>query len=200
MAEGSITPGIDQLKALTHPVRVRMLGMLRIDGPATATTLATRLGLNSGATSYHLRQLAQHGFIVDDETRGNGRERWWRAAHGSTLTNKADLPPEEKEALDAYLQSVSTIYAHQLQQAMEERPLLPQEWREASTFSDWTVRITASQAKALLDRIDELLQGAEETDDGEVYVFQLNGYPLPGRLGTAPDEGPGPGNETEEGR
>ncbi|MGB0191497.1 MAG: helix-turn-helix domain-containing protein, partial [Nocardioides sp.] len=50
-----MTPGPEQLKALTHPVRVRMLGMLRIDGPATSTTLAQRLGLNTGATSYHLR-------------------------------------------------------------------------------------------------------------------------------------------------
>ena len=62
----SITPSPQQMKALTHPVRVRMLGMLRIDGPATATTLADRLGLNTGATSYHLRQLAQAGFVVED--------------------------------------------------------------------------------------------------------------------------------------
>ena len=60
-----IVPDATALKALTHPLRLRMLGMLRIDGPATATGLAERLGLNSGATSYHLRQLAQHGFIEE---------------------------------------------------------------------------------------------------------------------------------------
>jgi DNA-binding transcriptional ArsR family regulator len=54
----TVTPGVQQLKALSHPVRVQMLGILRIDGPATATMLASRLGLNTGATSYHLRQLA----------------------------------------------------------------------------------------------------------------------------------------------
>ena len=69
----SITQTPRQLKALTHPVRVRILGMLRVDGPATATTLATRLRLNTGATSYHLRQLAEHGFVVDDPERGTGR-------------------------------------------------------------------------------------------------------------------------------
>ncbi len=67
----SITPSPQQLKALTHPTRLRMLGLLRIDGPATATTLAQRLGLNTGATSYHLRQLAQHGFVVDDDSPGH---------------------------------------------------------------------------------------------------------------------------------
>ena len=85
----SITPSPQQMKALTHPVRVRMLGMLRIDGPATATTLAARLGLNTGATSYHLRQLAQHGFVVEDAERGNARDRWWKAAHRMTSTDVA---------------------------------------------------------------------------------------------------------------
>ncbi|MGO8484742.1 winged helix-turn-helix domain-containing protein, partial [Rhizobium leguminosarum] len=46
-----VVPDPNALKALTHPVRLSMLGMLRIDGPATATQLAARLGLNSGATS-----------------------------------------------------------------------------------------------------------------------------------------------------
>ena len=59
----SVTPDIAGLRALSHPVRLRMLGLLRTEGPATATTLAQRLDLNTGATSYHLRQLAQHGFI-----------------------------------------------------------------------------------------------------------------------------------------
>src|SRR5262245_28458635 len=49
------------LRALAHPVRVKLLGLLRIEGPATATGLAEKLGLNSGATSYHLRQLAGAG-------------------------------------------------------------------------------------------------------------------------------------------
>ena len=95
-----------------------MLGILRTEGPTTATALAQRLGLNTGATSYHLRQLAQHGFIVDDEERGNGRERWWRAAHASTRTDLEEYKdPADQEALDAYLQTVIVVYTQMLQQA-----------------------------------------------------------------------------------
>ena len=83
----SITPTPAALRALSHPVRLRMLALLRTEGPATATTLAARLGLNTGATSYHLRQLAEHGFVVDDPERGDGRDRWWQAAHRATVTN-----------------------------------------------------------------------------------------------------------------
>src|SRR3954462_8891924 len=126
----SITPTPQQLRALTHPVRLRMLGILRTEGPTTATALANRLGLNTGATSYHLRQLAQHGFIVDDEARGNGRERWWRVPPASTRTGWEDNPdPADMETLDAYLQSIVVVYTQMMQQAVEERATLPLEWR-----------------------------------------------------------------------
>ena len=39
----SIAPDPTALKALAHPLRLRMLGLLRIDGPATASGLAERL-------------------------------------------------------------------------------------------------------------------------------------------------------------
>ena len=75
MAEETITVTGDNLKALTHPLRVQVLGLLRTHGPATATTLARRLGLTSGALSYHLRQLQRYGFIAEDTERGNERDR-----------------------------------------------------------------------------------------------------------------------------
>src|SRR3954471_24877280 len=124
----SIVPSPTALKALTHPVRVRMLAMLRVDGPATATTLATRLGLNTGATSYHLRQLAQHGFVAEDVERGNGRDRWWKAAHRMTTTDLAGpAEPEARDALDAYLQSVVVVTTELLQRSVEDLPLLAEE-------------------------------------------------------------------------
>ncbi|WP_341241488.1 winged helix-turn-helix domain-containing protein [uncultured Nocardioides sp.] len=176
------TPGPEHLKALTHPVRVRMLGMLRIDGPATATTLARRLGLNSGATSYHLRQLATHGFIEDDEEHLRiGRERWWRATSGATRTPGPDVDPG---TTDAYLQAVVTVLGDQVQQAVRERPLLPEVWRDASDVGDWVVRITPAKATAVREQIAALLQDIEEDDDesAEQFVFQHYGFPLPGRL------------------
>jgi len=177
-----VTPTVEQLKGLTHPVRVRMLTMLRLDGPATATALATRLGLNTGATSYHLRQLAKHGFIVDDESRGDGRERWWRAAHGSTSASSRDLSGDDLETFDAYLQAVVAGYIRRMQEALEERPLLPAAWRDASTFSDFTHRLTPAQAKAVVEQIDEVLSSVEDDPEGELFSVQVNAYPWPGRV------------------
>ncbi len=184
----SITPTPTMLKALTHPVRLRMLGLLRAEGPATATQLAARLGLNTGATSYHLRQLAQHGFVVDDAERGNGRDRWWRAAHQSTRTSRPDPSDQEAaETHDAYTQVVAMVLTEQLQRAVEERPLLPEEWRRACTVSDWGVRLTARRARALLEALVAVIEDLDEDDaedDGVAdFVVQLCAFPRPGRLG-----------------
>ncbi len=187
MESASVTPGLQQLKALSHPARVRMLGLLRVDGPATATMLAGRLGLNSGATSYHLRQLAQHGFVVDDESRGNGRERWWQAAHSATLTPEPTAQGGEgDEALDAYLQSVVVVMTELLQRSVEERPILSQEWRQASRIGDWVIDLTPRRARAVVDALVadiEALPEDADADAAEAFVIQLHAFPLPGRMG-----------------
>jgi predicted ArsR family transcriptional regulator len=189
MDASSITPSPQQLKALTHPTRLRMLGMLRIDGPATATTLATRLGLNTGATSYHLRQLAQHGFVVDDESQGNGRDRWWKAAHRSTTTDTVGAEdPDARETTEAYLQSVAVVMTELLQRAIEELPLVPAEWGEASTFSDFVVKLTPGRAKALVEAVFEVLSAEKPEEDEETaedFVIQMSAFPYPGRVGGA---------------
>ena len=80
-----------QVRVLAHPLRMRLLGSLRVDGPATATTLAELLGTNTGATSYHLRQLAEVGLVAEDPDRGTGRQRWWQAAHDVSHFDPTDF-------------------------------------------------------------------------------------------------------------
>lgn len=184
----SITPDIAGLRALSHPVRLRMLGLLRSDGPATATVLAGRLGLNTGATSYHLRQLAQHGFVEEDAERGNARDRWWRAAHRYTHTDTGGpAEPEARDTLDAYLQSIVVVTTERLQRSVEERSVLPDEWRDASTYSDWVVSLTPRKALRVIEQlvaaIDEV-EDEEDDDEAVPFVLQLNAYPYPGKVGT----------------
>ena len=182
----SVIPGPEGLRALAHPVRLRMLGLLRVDGPATATTLARRLGLNTGATSYHLRQLAAHGFIEDDPDRGNGRERWWRAAHRSTITETPHRPTtEEHDTHAAYLEAVGVLYAQQLQRAIELAPTLPEPWQRVGTFSDWQVRVTPERARALREELQRVVETyAEDVDhpNAGTFTVNLNAYLHPDTL------------------
>jgi predicted ArsR family transcriptional regulator len=196
----SITPDPRALRALSHPVRLRLLGLLRTDGPSTASALAARLGLNSGATSYHLRQLAAHGFVVDDEDRGNGRERWWRAAHQSTRTSdEAVSDPGERDAHDAYLQAVAVVHTELLQRAVEERPLLPDPWRRTTDLSDWHRRLTPARAHELVEALHAVVERWEEDPaetrpgagaggpegEAEDFVVCLQAFPRPGRVAPA---------------
>ena len=185
----TITPGPEALKAMAHPVRLRLIGLLRHDGPSTASALAERLGLNSGATSYHLRQLAKHGYVVDDESLGNGRERWWRAAHRTTRVGEDEETAEEREAVDAFAQAIAIVHTEQLQRAVEERPLLPLAWREPSTMSDWSKHLTAERALELSRAIDRLVTEFTEDDPdttgAEDFIVTVHAFPRPGQLAAA---------------
>src|SRR3569833_776777 len=77
----------------THaqPEQEQLGWLLRRCGPSTATRRAGRMGLTSGATSYHLRQLGAAGFVAEDTERGNARERWWRAVPRGTWLTDVDL-------------------------------------------------------------------------------------------------------------
>lgn len=155
-----IVPDATALKALAHPVRLRMLGMLRIDGPATASGMAARLGLNSGATSYHLRQLALHGFIEEDQGRGSQRDRWWRARHETTTYLADDAEGEALDAGLAFLQAALSWQVQQMQGALNAYAELPPAWRKASTASDYTIPLSAEGAAELVGKLQAVLTEA----------------------------------------
>ncbi|MBW9205098.1 helix-turn-helix domain-containing protein [Mumia sp. zg.B53] len=146
------------LKALAHPLRVSLLGALRRYGPATATQLGQRLSISSGSASYHLRQLERAGLVADDTTRGNARDRWWRAAHRSTTLRIHDLDPTDDDAVDTYLRSVAANYTLLLQQAVNERATLPSAWRGTLEMSDYLLRLTPDEAKTLAVRLHTVVR------------------------------------------
>jgi predicted ArsR family transcriptional regulator len=188
MADSTITPSAAGLRALSHPTRLRMLMLLRLEGPATATQLAQELKLNTGATSYHLRQLAEHGFIVEDTDRGDARDRWWKAAHDNTRMNLAARPADEEEDAEAYVHTVALMYTETLMQAVAEHRYLPAEWKRATTTSDWHIRLTPAKAEELLDALEAVISqwsAFEEPVDAEGagdFVVNLNAFPRPGTV------------------
>lgn len=186
------TPHPSQLKALAHPARLQMLEMLRLDGPGTSTSLAARLGMNSGTVSYHLRQLALHGFIEDDPEHESKRERWWRATHEFThVPYQEPQDVEDRQARQAYLHAYVLVNVTQLQEALSERADLPRRWASVTEDSDWTIWLTPSEVRALMERLtatirevaDAAPRDREHAPEGcEQYTLQLHGFPRPRRL------------------
>jgi DNA-binding transcriptional ArsR family regulator len=71
----------EQLKALGHPLRVRVLEMLGQEGDWQLTNreLAHRLGVDPGHLHFHVRMLLKAGLIELADSEGRGREKPYRA-------------------------------------------------------------------------------------------------------------------------
>ena len=129
-----------QMRALAHPLRLRLLGILRLDGPATASALAADVGESPALVSYHLRTLGRHGFVHEaPELARDGRERWWRASHpGMTWEPVRFLDtPERAAAANALLSEIAERYAEAGREWLADAPNWSEEWVEAADMSDW---------------------------------------------------------------
>ena len=117
------------LHALAHPLRNRLLGLLRLEGPSTAT----RVGESSGSTSHHLRQLAADGFV--EEVPGQGAGRWWQARHRQSSWSAGGLQsqPGGPEVAAGALRLIVDVQGRLLQACSDQRVSLGTEWEDASS-------------------------------------------------------------------
>ncbi|WP_305786694.1 winged helix-turn-helix domain-containing protein [Symbioplanes lichenis] len=149
-----------QIRVLAHPLRARLLGALRLGGPATATKLAGQLGTNTGATSYHLRQLADVGLVAEDATPGRGRERWWRAAHESSSWQSDDFAgdPDARAAAEWMQNFWLRRFTEQAEAWHRNQGNDSKEWRAAANFSDYWLELSAEQLEALTEEVDAVIE------------------------------------------
>ena len=149
-----------QIRVLAHPLRARLLARLRADGPATATRLAGALGTNTGATSYHLRQLAEVGLVAEDAGAGHGRERWWRAAHDlSSWRRGAFAGDEDAIAAVDWLNSYALNHLVENVEAwLRTEDDEPAEWRDAADLSDYLLTVDAARLHALTTELHAVVE------------------------------------------
>ena len=142
----------EELKALAHPLRQRILARLRGHGPATSADLASHFGEDRGATSYHLRQLAKHGYLEIDQQRSAGRRKYWRA-----IAQDLRLP-EPHEVAEPARSAAAVIERQWLEDSLNK---LAQHWRERGADPDWDAASMMSTGTYRLTP-EELRQFAEE--------------------------------------
>lgn len=182
-SSGASTAHLDRaaLSVLAHPLRSRLLAELGVSGPATATTLATVLQTNSGATSYHLRKLAQVGLVVDSGD-GKGRRRLWSA---STQIRPRDVDPGDDADAAAALTWLARDYLHHFTDKAEEwldtQDEWPVDWRDQGGLSDHLVQVTSGQLAALREDLAEVLERYRRIGAGNPSAKRVSVYvcPLP---------------------
>ena len=174
------------LKALAHPLRMQVFEELVQFGPLTATGLGERLGESSGAMSYHLRELAKHGFVREVEGKGTARERWWERTPQLVTMHPTEL---DGEAANTAANLVAkTWHQRWFDQTVDfldhGDDVFDKRWLDASRFMHATLPLTIEQFEALGAEIDEVfLRAAEryrgqEVDGARRVQIQFNTYPL----------------------
>lgn len=149
------------LKALAHPLRVRIYDLLSQFGPQTASSLAERLGESSGATSYHLRALAKHDLIREVEGLGTARERWWERPRGAvSMTNpEAIKTPAGLAATEVVVTEFYRRREAQLQEYLRKSLRGdPDDWQ--AMLSSSTISMTDEQFDTLSCAIQALIDEA----------------------------------------
>ncbi|WP_369271346.1 ArsR/SmtB family transcription factor [Streptomyces sp. R11] len=176
------------LRGLAHPLRMELLNALRRNGPATASMLAERLGESSGATSYHLRQLAAHGFVEDAPEHGKGRERWWRAVDSGIAMDEnlyQSPDPAVRGAADLLLHELVNQHTRELSSWLSTRDRWFPRWTDHSMdLSDFTLRLTPERSRELIGKVHELLnsyqahEAAEDDPDAEQVRLHTHVFPI----------------------
>lgn len=170
------------LRVLAHPLRSRIVAHLRVHGQGSASDLARALGTNSGATSYHLRRLAEVGLVVEgDATRG--RTRWWQAAADPGADVSPDHDVSSQEDTDDDERSVAQWLAldyidhfgSRARDWVQRRDEWPATWAVAG-LEDHLVQVSAEQLTALRAEMVEVLQRYRRVGQGNPQAKRVVVY------------------------
>ena len=180
------------LRALAHPLRVKIYDILSQYGPQTASSLAERLGESSGSTSYHLRALAKHDLIREAEDRGTGRERWWeRPVGGVSFASPAAMTTPAGRAatqvvMNEFLRNRNDQLLDFVNRGIDGADEL---WQEGTLVSTATARLTPEQSKELALKIMALIDEAVDNyrnqtgENVRPVTIRADLFPLPGLEG-----------------
>jgi len=147
------------LRALAHPLRLRIVGSLRLDGPQSVGSLSRRLDAAPGSISYHLSTLERHGFVEQaPELARDGREHWWRASAEVTTFDQAELQrdPERRAAGRTLLRTIVQRHAAEQLAYLESEDGLAAEWSGAATIGDDVAWLTPHELLELGRELEEL--------------------------------------------
>ncbi|WP_338674244.1 helix-turn-helix domain-containing protein [Streptomyces sp. SCSIO 30461] len=177
------------VKALTHPLRIRLLGLLRQYGPATASELGVRTGESSASTSYHLRVLAKYAFIAEAAHR-DGRERRWRAVHELTSwSNEAMAATDETRAFVSASRRAQLVHLERSFTQYDDDAAagrLGAEWAEPAGMTDLLYRLTPESLTELWESFERAVRALAERDEGDPRAEQVAvfwaGLPLAGQV------------------
>ncbi|MDQ3874928.1 MAG: helix-turn-helix domain-containing protein [Actinomycetota bacterium] len=146
------------MRALAHPLRLRLLELMAREGSLTATRAGELTGESTASCSFHLRQLGKYGFIEEDAG-GRGRRRPWRLARLDTRWSDVQADEESAAAARALTEALLERDLASLFRYLRERDEAKPEWREASLLSTSQLFLTRDELERFSNDYLALIRG-----------------------------------------
>jgi DNA-binding transcriptional ArsR family regulator len=169
------------LAAVSHPLRRRLMDVLKVDGPSTVSMLAERTGQAVANVSHHLKVLNTSELVQEaPELARDRRERWWRLVSPGLRWSTADFGDDpaalavasaaESLNLDRHMSLVRAWYA--VSETEQET------WHNTPFSTDKWLRLTPDELGQFEQELNGLISRWSKRDipdDGQtrepVFVF-----------------------------
>ena len=192
---------VEELRALAHPMRQRILHYLRQAGPGTSTTLGRDLGENSGIMSYHQRLLAEYDFVREVAGRGQGRERWWEVSSRPVWNPREGLGTEAQAEVSGLHRPSLAQHLESFQRFRAAREAMGKWGRGTWAVQRARLALTREEAGQFIADQQELIgryrrEAADAPTGSRTLVFGFPAYPepSPGEAPHSPDQPVGGGD------
>ncbi|MFJ9635731.1 ArsR/SmtB family transcription factor [Streptomyces sp. NPDC101178] len=183
---------LSRLKAFTNPLRMQLYRLLYAAGTATASQLAEQVDQAPSLVSYHLRKLAEHGFVAEASGHStDGRERWWQVASEKGWGFRdADFTgtPEGAAAVGAVLRSILDNRSAQYRTYLDQSAAWGEEWTDAAFSSESLMTLTSAELTEMSDELQAITRRwrergkaareAGDTEGREHVSVHLYGFPF----------------------
>ncbi|HMJ76909.1 MAG TPA: helix-turn-helix domain-containing protein [Iamia sp.] len=188
----------DAVRALGHPIRLRILGHLWRHGASTVTDIARAEGLSTASVSYHAQRLAKARFIERADELAAGKEKPWRTIQGPyTASNEGSDP----DVVRSMREAIISADGRRVRNLMADWPSIPAEWQMASFFATRGFFLTSDELTRVIQVLLETLRPFESRTHAdkpeEAKAVRLMLYGFPETDGPAGDETGPPDDDME---
>ncbi|MGK5672630.1 ArsR/SmtB family transcription factor [Micromonospora sp. URMC 106] len=169
------------LAALSHPLRRRLMDVLKVHGPSTVGLLAERTDQAPANVSHHLKVLAGAELVEEaPELARDRRERWWRLVSRGLRWSRSDFEadPADRAVADAAVSLNLERHAALVRAWYAADDATQAAWGQGPFSMDRWLRLTPEELAQLDREMNDLLTrwaDREVPDDGRrrepVFLF-----------------------------
>ena len=174
------------LRALAHPLRLKLHGLVARAGSLTAADAARQLDISHALASHHLRQLAKYHFVEPAEA-SDSRAHPWRVTATSMAFTHSE--PEAWAPTDFIQRHAVEQAAAELAEWQQRRDQADPRWAEPAGAATGLIYLTPEEFTEVMAAWSAILaplaekrpvgHAAQRPPDAEPVSFTLIAVPIP---------------------